>query len=173
MSSLSDHECGAPDTQAELDAARRGDRRAFNRLLAAHQDELYVFTRRALGDEQTATEVAQAAVIQAARNLKQSGDWKFHVWLLHCAARVCREHLQGSVTAHSVARTTRNPAPETGLPGALCSLRADLRLPIILVDVIGLDYADAGIALGTSREQVQRRVAEARWRLMPMGGTLG
>jgi RNA polymerase sigma-70 factor (ECF subfamily) len=144
---------------ADLNAARRGDLRAFNRLAATHQQIIYTLSYRVLGDEHEAVQAAQAAMVKAARNIAHFRRGLFHLWLLRWAVWACQEQLRNVGPA-------RAAPSHASLESSLYSLPTDLRLAIILVDVTGLDYEQAAAVLRTSREQVGRCVADARRRLM-------
>ncbi len=150
----------------DLSAARGGDLAAFNRLVAAHQDQLFTLTYRALGDEGAAIDAVQAAVLQARRQIRRCAGDRFQLWLLQWGVQACQERLGRDGAPGSQAAYFQDQTPEVGLAADLCRLPEDLRLAIILVDVVGLDYAEVATVLGASREQVSRRVAEARRRLM-------
>jgi RNA polymerase sigma-70 factor (ECF subfamily) len=152
--------------QTDLDRARRGDLGAFNRLVAAHQAQLYTLSYRALGDEQAAVEAVQAAVGRARAEVGRlsAGDWsaKLQVWLLRKAIAACQERFSAPVTARARPAAGTSKTTEPPLQRGLCHLPLDLRLAVLLVDVTGLGYAEAAEVLDTSREQVSRRVAQAR-----------
>ena len=159
-------------TQADLNAAQRGDMRACNRLIAAYRDQIYTLSYRALGDEPAAIEATQAAVQQAARNIAAFRAGPFHLWLLQWVVWSCQERIArlGRLAGPDAARGEPERTPATvatqTIQGKLCRLPADLRLALILVDVAGLDYVATAAVLGASREQVSRSVAEARARLI-------
>ncbi len=168
----SDQKNDTGKAQADLNAARQGDMKACNRLIAAYQDQIYTLSYRALGSEPAAVEASRAAVQQAARNIASFRAGPFHLWLLQWVVWSCQER---------IARPARLPGPGAArgeperisatvaaqtIQGKLCRLPADLRLALILVDVVALDYVETSAVLGASREQVSRSVAEARARLI-------
>jgi RNA polymerase sigma-70 factor (ECF subfamily) len=162
----SDRKKNSQQALADLNAARRGDARAFSRLVVAHQAQIYSLSYRVLGDEQAAVEAAQSAVSQAARNIAGFQAGHFQLWLLGWVVSACQERLHNTGLAHGAARATAGPSAVQALQDKLCHLPADLRLALVLVDVTGLDYAEAATVLGATREQVSRRVAAARARLI-------
>jgi RNA polymerase sigma-70 factor (ECF subfamily) len=172
MLSHSDRENDSRKARADLSAAQRGDMKAFNRLIAAHQDQIYTLSYRALGEEPDAVEATQAAVQQAAQNIASFRAGPFRLWLLQWVVSSCQERIGYQGRLHEAGATFSTPehtlatvAAQT-IEAGLCRLPADMRLALILVDVAGLDYAEAATVLGASREQVSRSVAEARARLM-------
>jgi RNA polymerase sigma-70 factor (ECF subfamily) len=54
-----------------IQAARKGDLNAFNRLILAYQDMVYSQAYRVLGDPQAADDAAQVAFISAYKNLRK------------------------------------------------------------------------------------------------------
>ena len=146
----------------DLDSARRGDLRAFDRLAAAQHERIFTFSYRALGDAQAAADAVLAGLAQAARNLRRLGNGPLDVWLLSWVVKECLLRLREGIAG-------RDPAHEPDLQDCLCELPGDLRLALLLVDVSGLDYAAAADVLGVSREQVRQRVAQARWQLLDKG----
>jgi DNA-directed RNA polymerase specialized sigma24 family protein len=156
-----------PDkTLADQKAARRGDARAFGRLVLGQQNQIYSLSFRVLGDEQAAFDTAQAAVRQAARNLTTLPAGEFRLWLMRWVVSACQERLRQGTPEPSRPNASAATGDTEALQGSLGHLPLGLRLALILVDVTGLDYAQAATVLGASREQVGRCVAEARARLM-------
>ena len=126
---------------ADLNAAQRGDARAFSRLVSAHQTQIYALSYRVLGDEQAAREAAQAAVSQAARHIGTFQAGRFQLWLLGWVVLACQERLGQTSRAPSPTRTTAARNAAQALQESLCQLPPDLRLALVLVEVTRLDYA--------------------------------
>ena len=157
----SDRENNQPLAPADLKAARRGDARAFGRLVAAHQELIYSLSYRVFGDEQFAFQAAQAGVSQAARNIKNFRSGPFQLWLLRWVVSACQAHAPQAELSPAAA-----PVARQDVQGGLCQLPFKLRVALILVDVIGLDYAEASAVLDAPREQVRLWLAQARARLI-------
>src|SRR4051812_15346852 len=119
--------------QADLAAAQRGDARAFSRLAAAHQNQIYTLSYRALGNEAAAVAVAQAGVGQAARNIGRFHTGHFQLWLLQWVVLACRERLREAAPAPALPEP--GGAPLCAAQASLCRLPANLRLALILVEV--------------------------------------
>lgn len=153
----------------DVNAATRGDLAAFNRLVAAHQNQLYALCYRALGHEQAAVEAVQAAVRQARRHIRDCDDGRFHPWFLRWGVRACQERLRAAPAARP--QTLRvsealKVSPGRDVQTILCQMPENLRLTIILVDVVGLSYLEAASVLGASHAQISRCVAEGRRQIM-------
>jgi RNA polymerase sigma-70 factor (ECF subfamily) len=162
----SDSEYNPPEAGADLNAARRGDARAFGRLAKAHQALIYSLSYRVLGDEQTAVEAAQAGVSQASLNIATFRSGQFHVWLLRWVVAACQERLPKTAPGRAAHGETSEPNSDQGIQSSLCCLPFNLRLALILVDVFGLDYTEAAAVLSAPREQVGQWVAQARARFI-------
>jgi RNA polymerase sigma-70 factor (ECF subfamily) len=80
-----------PDPDADLvAAARRGDARAFDALVARHQGPLQRFLRARLDAGADADDVAQEAFVAAWRELDRfSGRCQFKTWLFGIALNQC------------------------------------------------------------------------------------
>ncbi|HVF34548.1 MAG TPA: RNA polymerase sigma factor [Candidatus Saccharimonadia bacterium] len=70
------------DETASIEAARRGDERAFRRLVEAHARALHSVCYRILGDASAAEDAVQDALVSAFRGLDRfDGRAKFSTWL--------------------------------------------------------------------------------------------
>jgi len=154
------------ETLADLKAARRGDARAFARLVATHQALVYSLSYRVFGDEQAAVEAAQAGVSQAAQNIVTFRGGQFNLWLLQWVVAACREHLRTGAPGRAAPGSPAEPHTVQVLQSSLCCLPLNLRMALILVDVMGLEYGQAAAVLGAPREQVALWLAQARARLV-------
>lgn len=128
---------------------------AFNRQVLEHQDAAYTLAYYLLGVEETAAQIVQAAVSEVYHNGgSATGDTR--LMLLRAVARAC-------------ARRAAQPgqSAEGGLPAArLMTLPAPLRCAALLVDVLGLTYAEAARVLDSSSEKVGEWLAQARLAVM-------
>jgi RNA polymerase sigma-70 factor (ECF subfamily) len=170
--------------EADLVArARRGDRAAFDGLVAAHQDVAFRTAYLVLGDAGEAEDAAQEAFVKAYGALARFREGSpFRPWLLKIVGNAARnrrrsggrrQHLELRV-ATLVPATSVAPSAETevlaaerraALVAAIDALPPDDRL------VIGaryfLDLAEAEIAelAGIPRGTVKSRLHRARRRL--------
>lgn len=148
-------------------SAQRGSMDAFNRLVLVYQDGVYNLTCRVLGDEAAAEQASQAAFQRAYRELWQYGktnelvSWR--AWLFRWVVQAC---------AHAwaqICRQKRRTSSFISTPEAqydLMKLPLDLRFVLALVDLEGLNYEEAGAALGVTTGEVTTRLAEARTQLL-------
>jgi RNA polymerase sigma-70 factor (ECF subfamily) len=169
-----------------IDAARRGDRGALDRLLRRHYDRLYALCRRMTGNEPDALDAAQEALIAIAKGLPRfDGRSSFATWSYRVTANACLDELR---------RRQRRPIPaaEDGqrvdagarsgpslgdsvvdrlsLDDAIGALPVEFRAAVVLRDVIGLDYAEIAAVLEIPAGTVRSRIARGRAQL---ANTLG
>jgi len=149
-----------PTAQGRQAPPNLADLPAFNRLILAHQTRLYTIAYRALGSHPAAEVATQAAVESAYR--QGAG---------HSPAQAECALLRSLVAALRRAHLTVPSAPD----GPLGEVPFDLRLPLILVDVAGLNYDQAADALHTTLVELIQQLARARrmlCRLAPLTSSL-
>lgn len=160
-------------------AAAAGDLDAFEQIVRAHQQHVWRFLRRLLGDDAAAEDVAQETFLRAFRRLPTfTFQATFSTWLFQVArnagvdelrARRRREHLADALRP-AAAATASGGAGQAGqarveLDAALASLPVDLRETLLLVEVLGLRYAEAATVLGVPIGTVKSRMFAARAQL--------
>lgn len=173
-----------------IQAARQGDLDSFNRLVLAYQDIVYGQAYRMLGDPEPAADAAQETFIAAFRNMKNFRGGSFRAWLLRIATNTCYDELRRrqrrpttplepadaeddevesphwlADTEHSPEEAAEKAELERALQHCLEGLPPEFRTVVILVDLQGLDYAEAGTAIGSPVGTVKSRLARARLRL--------
>jgi RNA polymerase sigma-70 factor (ECF subfamily) len=106
MTSSSFGEHGGPDEWVVLDAARRGDERAFGALLDRHRPGLETVCCLMLGDPRLAERAMREAALNAwrERGLAPASS-SVRVWLYGIAVRVCLEALEVSCDEFGRRRT--------------------------------------------------------------------
>lgn len=142
------------DERELVQRAKQGDLEAFNALVLGYQDAVYTLAYYLLGDERQAGLAAETAFRSAYGELREFRAGSLRGWLLRRAARACRASMR--------ARGAVKPGREDGLQAGLASLPGELRLVVVLVDVMGMDYAEAGEVLGRPAAIVRERLARAR-----------
>jgi RNA polymerase sigma-70 factor, ECF subfamily len=178
------------DEIALIDAARRGDLDAFNRLVLAYQDQVFNLTYRILGDMEPAEDAAQDTFISAYRHLNGYRGGSFRAWLLRIATNACYDELRRRQRRPTIPlepvtlddEEIESPAwiedpgdsPEViaerqelnqAIQRCLESLSPEFRSVVVLVDVQGLDYDEAAQAIRKPVGTVKSRLARARQRL--------
>ncbi len=121
------------------------DLAGFNRLVEQHQTVLYTVAYRLLGEAGAATTATTTALTRA---YQQPGP-------AHCPALLC-------LLRCLLAACGSAPSASAGL----AALPVQQRQVVALVDIAGLDYAQAGVVLDWPPPQVRARLAAARRALM-------
>jgi RNA polymerase sigma-70 factor (ECF subfamily) len=172
-----------PD-QALVARARRGDADAFGDLVRAHQHRLVNFVRALVSDAADAEDVAQEAFMRAYRGLRGfRGGSSFKTWLYQIATNTARTHLARRRDRPEQAQGDPAATPEAfGQPDtgedvlaavvlrdrvdrALAALPEDLRIAVVLRDVMGFDYTEIAQATGSPLGTVESRIFRGRARL--------
>lgn len=166
-------------------AARDGSSDAMLRLLARFRPPLLRLLVGLAGDLATAEDLAQEALLQAFRRIRQVRDpAAFYPWLrrlaLRHAVRVLRGRRESPLAEPCVDLYTTDPLPglETRLAveAVLRALPVEQRVTLLLREVEGLDYGEIattlGIPVGTVRSRLfaARRQFRAAWQAMEEEG---
>jgi RNA polymerase sigma-70 factor, ECF subfamily len=176
----------APEpTRALLEAARRGDARALDRLIAAHQDRIYRFGLKMCRDPADAEDVLQETLLSMARGIDAFREdaalstWLYTIARSHCIKKRRRSKfapdavhsLEGEAhpEARDVADDGRSPDDalaakrvEDALEAAIDALAPKYREVLILRDVEGLTAPEVANVLGISAAAVKSRLHRAR-----------
>lgn len=174
---------GRADLDEVVDAARRGDRSAFDELVRRTHAETYSLARRLVSDPDDARDVVQEAYLRAFRSIRKfRGDAQFSTWMHRITANCASTHL-GRRRRHrhdeldeEVAVTDDNPDrdPEAHattallrqqLETAIADLPPRLRAVVVLRDVYDLSHADIAEQLGISESAAKVRLHRARRKL--------
>ena len=80
----------AGDERASIAAAQAGDRGAFDRLVEAHQRDIYRLCYRYVNNHEDASDLAQDSFLKAYRAIGRfRGDSAFSTWLYRIAVNTC------------------------------------------------------------------------------------
>jgi RNA polymerase sigma-70 factor, ECF subfamily len=182
-----------PDELAALvDAARDGDRAAFDELVRATSPETYTLAYRLVGNEEDARDVVQETYLRAYKGIGRfRGDAQFSTWLYritaNCAAtqlgkrkRHRHEELD-EAAGYADASPDRDPLASARasqlrerLQGALEELPPRLRAVVVLRDVYDLPHeaiaAELGISESAAKVRLHRARRKLRERLFPLPG---
>jgi RNA polymerase sigma-70 factor (ECF subfamily) len=178
------------DEQALIQAARSGELDAFNHLVLNYEGLAYNVALRTLGDPAAAADATQDAFISAYKNLKRFRGGSFKGWLLRIVVNACYDELRRQKRRPISALETKDESDEDGFSAnwladegelpedfalreelgdaiqeCLRRLEIDFRTAIVLVDVQGLDYAEAANAIGKPLGTVKSRLARGRKRI--------
>jgi RNA polymerase sigma-70 factor (ECF subfamily) len=167
--------------RAWIEAARKGDRNAFGRLVEAYQGPVYNLAYRMLGNAEDAEDAAQETFLRAYRKL---GSYdlmrKFSTWLLsiashHCIDRLRRrrvtvlsledENLPPSVMVSSQAGPERHAMQserEAQIQALLGTLSADYRTVVVMHYWYDFSYEEIAQATDSTVSAVKSRLFRAR-----------
>jgi RNA polymerase sigma-70 factor (ECF subfamily) len=156
---------------ATIRAAAAGDRRAFEALVREHQATVVRFVRHLVGDDH-AEDVAQETFLRVHRRLGGFAHRsRFSTWLLQIARNAGVDELRRRARRDRVALVAPPPSPPSSpdvraeLRAALASLSPTIVEALVLVEVFGLGYEEAGRSLGVPTGTVKSRVFQARRKL--------
>ncbi len=165
-----------------IDAARDGDRGAMDTLLRRHYDRIFAVCRKVTGSDADAADAAQEAMISIVRSLARfDGRSSFSTWVYRIATNASLDQLRrrrrrpvvGAVESvgRDVAHEVLDPdagirieivAERMAIDAALGQLPEDFRIPIVLRDLAGLDYAEIAEVLSVPVGTVKSRIARGR-----------
>jgi RNA polymerase sigma factor (sigma-70 family) len=172
-----------------IQSAKRGDLKAFNRLVEIYQDAVFHTAYRILDNSDAAADTAQEAFISAYSHLSAFRGGSFKAWLLRIVTNACYDFLRArkrrpaqSLDDMFEAGEDREPlefvngreGPEAHaeraelnrtLQAGLSQLPEDQRVVVVLADIQGLSYDEIAAATGTNLGTVKSRLNRARLRL--------
>lgn len=164
----------SPDDAALVEAARAGDREAFEALMRAHLDAVYGHALRFFGDSATAEDAAQEVWVKVYRSLPEfDGRSAFATWLYRVTRNVCLDMFRRGKRQASPMDPLDLPQTPSGEFADASAMAADLERAVAAlapedrdafnaVALFGLSYSDAGTALGVPSGTVKSRVFRAR-----------
>lgn len=136
----------------------------FNTLAMRYQDEAYTLAYYLLGEDSRAAEATQAAFTHLYRRGKLRADG-FRVEILRQILLDCRpaQRKFGGLRVNGPPSSDPQSRP-------ILLLKEGERSAVVLVDVLGLEYAAAAQVLGCSIKQLGKLLALARLNLIRHGG---
>lgn len=186
--------------QQLVDRVQRGDKKAFELLVAKYQRKLMRLVSRLVRDPAEAEDVVQEAFIKAYRALPQfRGDSAFYTWLYRIGINTAKNYLitQGRRAPTSTESDAEDAetfedadglrdinTPESLLATkqiartvntAMDTLPEELRVAITLREIEGLSYDEIaetmGCPIGTVRSRIFRAREAIAEKLRPLLGT--
>lgn len=164
-------------------AAQGGDRAAMDTLLRRHHARIWAICRRLAGNDADAADAAQEAMLLIVRRIGTfDGRSQFTTWAHRVATNACLDELrrrrrrphQGLPDDDpDHAGATIDPAPPVDrevtdrltIDAALARLPEEFRVPIVLRDLGGHDYAQIAAILDIPAGTVRSRIARGRTKL--------
>ena len=159
-----------------LRKAQRGDERAFSLIVRAYETPVYNYVMRLVGDRALAEDLTQEVFIRVFQGLpKFSLRSKFTTWLFQVTKNRVLDELRASERRPRALVAIDDAPPlevvdapleqlETidALWGAVEELNTDLKMALLLRDVVGLSYNEIADALETTLATVKWRIFKAR-----------
>jgi RNA polymerase sigma-70 factor (ECF subfamily) len=165
-----------PDPEV-LRRARRGDDRAFETIVRQYQTPLFNYVLRVLaGDRALAEDICQEVFMRVYHALPGFDNrCQFSTWLFQVAKhRVVDElrtrerrgrpplELDSIPQIHLAVAPTESVESMDAVWRAIAALSLDLKMALLLRDVVGLSYAEIADALETTLATVKWRIYKAR-----------
>lgn len=159
-----------------IDAAKQGDRRAFEGLIRLHEDRVFTICSGVIRNRELALDATQETFITLYRKLDRfDGDSAFSTWLYRVTTNTCYDVLRRAK------RHLAAPLPEfhdpadigaqddldavdlrPALADALASLPEGFRAAVVLSDMEGLPIAEIASILEVAPGTVKSRVFRGR-----------
>ncbi len=166
-----------------MTAAQAGERVAMDALLRRHHDRIWAICRRLAGNDADAADATQEALLLVVRRLGTfDGRARFSTWVYRVATNACLDELrrrgrrprtglpdddpdQHRATASAAPAFDGQVADRLSIDAALAQLPEEFRVPIVLRDLTGHDYAEIATILEIPAGTVRSRIARGRARL--------
>lgn len=163
-----------------VDAARRGDHRAFEALVLTYQGRIFRLIQRLVSGSDAVDDLAQEVFIRAYRSLGDfKGESSLYTWLYKIALNLCRnyyrtrgrrpvhEELDDGHGATGLEAAGGSPEDEVfrrefweQLRQGLDALPAEQREAVVFCDLEGMSYEEMaevmGVPIGTVRSRIFR-----------------
>ncbi|MGN6429247.1 MAG: RNA polymerase sigma factor [Gaiellaceae bacterium] len=159
-----------------LRKAQRGDERAFSLIVRAYEVPVFNYVLRLVGDRALAEDLTQEVFIRVFQGLpKFSLRSKFTTWLFQVTKNRVLDELRASERRPRAIVAIDDAPPlevvdapiervETvqALWAAVDELNTDLKMALLLRDVVGLSYNEIADSLDTTLATVKWRIFKAR-----------
>jgi RNA polymerase sigma-70 factor (ECF subfamily) len=159
-----------------LRKAQRGDERAFSLIVRAYETPVFNYVLRLVGDRSLAEDLTQEVFIRVFQGLpKFSLRSKFTTWLFQVTKNRVLDELRASERRPRAVVAIDDAPPlevvdapveqvETidALWSAVDDLNTDLKMALLLRDVVGLSYNEIADSLETTLATVKWRIFKAR-----------
>jgi RNA polymerase sigma-70 factor (ECF subfamily) len=159
-----------------LRKAQRGDERAFSLIVRAYEVPVFNYVMRLVGDRALAEDLTQEVFIRVFQGLpKFSLRSKFTTWLFQVTKNRVLDELRASERRPRalVAIDDAPPLEAVDAPveqvemidalwTAVDGLNTDLKMALLLRDVVGLSYNEIADSLDTTLATVKWRIFKAR-----------
>ena len=175
--------------RADLDALRRGDEIALNRLIARWERPLIGFAFRYLGNSADARDLVAETFVRLYQNRDRfDAESNLPAWLFTALANLCRnrgrwnrrhptvgmDSSENGASAVSAQLCSDEPDPRAklqqmemieALEKAVAALPHDLKTTLLLCHYERLSHREIGVVLGCSERGIETRLRRARQQL--------
>jgi RNA polymerase sigma-70 factor (ECF subfamily) len=169
---------------ALIEAARGGDRAAFDEIVRRTHRDVYSLAVRLTGDEEDANDVVQEVYVRAYKAIRRfRGDSAISTWLYricaNCAATFLRKRTRQRYDILDEGAQLFDHAPDndpvlqaeaalarTGIEAAIRDLPDRLRVVVVLRDVYDLSHQEIAEQLDISESAAKVRLHRARRKLL-------
>lgn len=166
-----------------MEAARRGDRDAFNELVRSTYRDIYSLAYRLTGNPDDASDVVQDAYVRAYRAIRRfRGDSSFSTWMYRITSNCASTHLsrrsrqRTEELSDDVPIVDLRPEQDPSLRAEAAILRHHidrairalpdrLRQVVVLRDLHDLSHSEIAAELGITTSAAKVRLHRARQRL--------
>ena len=166
-----------------MEAARRGDRDAFNELVRSTYRDIYALAYRLTGNRDDAGDVVQDAYVRAYRAIRRfRGDSSFSTWMYRITSNCASTHLSRRTRQRTeelsddVPIVDLRPEQDPSLRAeaavlrhhidrAIRALPERLRQVVVLRDLHDLSHSEIAAELGITTSAAKVRLHRARQRL--------
>ena len=183
---MSDRPLERLDDRELLERHVAGDPEAFGELFRRHRDRMWAVAVRVCGDPELAADAVQDGFVAAFRRAgSYRGDAAVTTWLHRVVVNACLDLLRRArptveLTDQQLERTPAGGDPQAAVDArlvvheALAGLPEPQRLALVLVDLHGLQVAEAAAVLEVAEGTVKSRCARGRRELAArLGPSLG
>ncbi len=154
----------------------------MDQLLSRHYERLYALCRRMARNDADAADACQEALMAIVRGIdKFQGNSTFRTWSYRVASNACLDELRRRqrrplALIDEPERAADSPdlsqqvADRLTIEDALPRIAEDFRAPVVLRDVLGMDYAEIADTLGIAPGTVRSRISRGRKQLAELLG---
>ncbi len=154
--------------------AQGGDSAAMNALLETHYERLYAICRRIAGNDADAADACQEALLAVVKGIGRFDNRSsFKTWSHRVATNACLDELRRRkrrpiAVVDEPDRISDEPdvaqrvSDRLTIDEALPQIPEEFRAPVVLRDVIGMDYAEIAETLELAPGTVRSRIARGR-----------
>jgi RNA polymerase sigma-70 factor (ECF subfamily) len=162
---------GAAEERELLCGCREGDESAFRELRRRHRSRAVYLAAQILRNRTEAEDVAQEAFLQVFRSIRKfRGDASFSSWLYRIVVNLCmdrRRRRSAVATVPLDEEQDETPAAERWevrlqVEALLARLSEELRITLLLREVVGLSYEEIARELRIPVGTVRSRLSAAR-----------